>query len=90
MTQKLRDVKRGRPFPKDPDRKARVMAVVWDRGLSVSDLANSMDVDQSTLSKVIWGVRRSPVMETRIAAYFGMTRDELFPRKRAESRRDAA
>lgn len=81
MAQRMRDVKQGRPYPKDWQRKQAVMVKLMERHLSISDLANQLGVKQGNLSCVIWGVRKSPVMETRIAEFFGLTRDQLFPRK---------
>jgi len=90
MAQRLRDVKRGRPYPKDWERKKRVMALIWKHGLSITRLAEKIDAHQGTVSDVIWGVRHSQVMETRIAEFFGMSREELFPRRQTVSKREAA
>lgn len=71
-----------RPYPKDWERKLRVIGKLYERGVTAQALADSIGVQKSHLSEVIWGTRKSPIMETRIAEYFGMTREELFPKKK--------
>lgn len=81
MAQTIRDVKQGRPYPKDWQRKQAVMMKLMERRMTISELAVQLGVHCGNLSDVIWGVRKSPVMEKRIAEFFGLTRDQLFPRK---------
>ena len=69
----------GRPYPKDLDRACRVKVELAKRNMSISDLAYHLSVPQSNLSDVINGRRRSPKTESRIAAYFGLPREDLFP-----------
>jgi len=76
----------GRPYPKDWERKFRVMSKLHERKLTITDLVRDLHAHQGHLSEVIWGVRRSPVMEERIAKYFGMTREELFPKPKRVAR----
>jgi lambda repressor-like predicted transcriptional regulator len=71
----------GRPHPKDWERKLRVMALLYERGLNITRLSEALGVSRPHLNEVICGTRRSPVGETRIAAYFGMARFDLFPKK---------
>lgn len=90
MSQRLQDVKNCRPYPRDWRRKQRVMDLLFRHQMTISGLARELRVDQGTLSKVIWGTRKSPVMETRIAEYFSLTREQLFPRNEFKRGRNAA
>jgi plasmid maintenance system antidote protein VapI len=47
--------------------------------MTVSELAEALGIHQGNLSSVINGTRRSPKTEERIAAYFALPRQELFP-----------
>jgi plasmid maintenance system antidote protein VapI len=49
----------------------------WD--MAVSDLARALHMHQGNLSSIINGIRRSKKTEEKIAAYFGLSRRELFP-----------
>ena len=81
MAQDLVKVKCGRPFPKDWERKRLVMNELYKRGMRMSDLAQELGMKQSQLSFVIWGIRISPKNEEAIASFFGLKREELFPKR---------
>ncbi len=78
----MNEIKRqvgGRPYPKDIERLCRVKVELARRNMTISDLSNKLDINRGTLSCVISGRRRSPKTEERVAAYFGMRREDLFP-----------
>jgi plasmid maintenance system antidote protein VapI len=70
---------RGRPYPKDFERRRLVRVELAMRDMTVTDLAEALGVKRSNLSSVINGARRSRKTEEKIAAYFGKDRLELFP-----------
>jgi transcriptional regulator with XRE-family HTH domain len=75
----------GRPYPPDTERRVRVRIELARRDMTVSDLARALGMAQSLTSEIINGTRRSPKTEEKIAAFFGLPREELFPsRKKAE------
>jgi plasmid maintenance system antidote protein VapI len=49
--------------------------------MTISDLARALGIKRPAVSAVINGTRLSPKTEEKIAAYFGMARQELFPRR---------
>ena len=74
-------MKRGRPYPPDRERRIRIKTELALRDMTISDLAGALGINRGTLSAVINGTRRSPKAEEKIAAWFGMTREALFPRR---------
>jgi plasmid maintenance system antidote protein VapI len=69
----------GRPYPKDIERKMLVMQRLYANEMTQDELADAVGIQKSHLSEIIWGTRRSPATETRIAAFFGLRREDLFP-----------
>jgi hypothetical protein len=49
--------------------------------MTITDLSQALGMNLGSLSALISGRRRSAKAETRIAAYFGKERFELFPRR---------
>ena len=72
-------MKRGRPYPPDKERRVRVKIELARRDMTISDLARALGVNRGHLSETISGTRRSLKAEEKIAAYFGLSRRELFP-----------
>ena len=69
-----------RPYPFDFERKQKVMQAMYDNGIStLAELAKKTMVNYKVLHEVINGTRRSPVNEQRIAAFFNMQPQALFP-----------
>jgi len=66
-------------YPKDWERRRLVKIELAKRDMTITDLAVSLGMNRGYVSDVICGVRRSRVNETKIAAFFGLTREELFP-----------
>lgn len=89
-----------RPYPIDVERKTRVMVELAKRGMTITDLALHLNIDQGYLSKLISGRDLSDVNEEVIARFFHMPKDYLFPprsgveimamREAEEQRRGAA
>ena len=72
-------VRFGRPYPFDLERKQKIERVMFRVGIkTVSDLAKKLNMKQGNLSEIINGTRISRGIEERIAAFFGMKREELF------------
>jgi transcriptional regulator with XRE-family HTH domain len=69
----------GRPYPKDPERRMRVKVELAKRDMTISDLSKEVGVNRCYLNDLINGTRRSLKNEERIAAFFGMSREALFP-----------
>ena len=74
-------MKRGRPYTPDRERRIRIKTELARRNMTISDLAGALGMHQGNLSSVINGVRRSPKTEEKIAAWFGVARESLFPRR---------
>lgn len=69
-----------RPYPVDIERLRNVRRVLIDFGInSVSELARKTNISQAILSQIISGTRHSIKTENKIAAFFGMEHDALFP-----------
>ena len=69
-----------RPYPVDIERRRNVRRALIDfRVNSVSELARKMNISQPVLAEVISGTRHSTTIENKIAAFFGMEHDALFP-----------
>lgn len=68
-----------RPYPFDLERKRHVQKVMDNSQIkSTVDLARKLKINYKVLSEIINGTRISRGIEERIAAFFGMKREELF------------
>ena len=74
-------MKRGRPYPPDRERRIRIKTELALRDMTVSDLARALNVNRGHLSETIGGTRRTKSTEEKIAAWFGVPREALFPRR---------
>lgn len=69
-----------RPYPKDIERIFNVKAAMARHKIkSVSELAKRINIARVVLNEIINGTRRSPVNEARIARFFNMPVEALFP-----------
>ncbi len=73
-----------RPFPVDKDRQARCKRVLSDCGMTQNELALHLGVSKVLISNVISGKQLSVTTEKKIAAFFGLPREALFPLRTAE------
>jgi plasmid maintenance system antidote protein VapI len=73
--------RKGRPYPKDPERRRRVRIELAKRDMTTIALARELQLCPSHLFEIISGTRISPKTEAKIAAYFGLPAEALFPRK---------
>lgn len=71
-----------RPYPIDPVRRARCMAVLEQKAMTITELARLIGADQSNINKVILGRMISPAYEARIAEVLGVPQERLFPPRR--------
>ncbi len=68
-----------RPYPFDLERKRHVQKVMDNSQIkSTVDLARKLRINYTVLTEIINGTRISRGIEERIAAFFGMKREELF------------
>jgi lambda repressor-like predicted transcriptional regulator len=67
-----------RTHPKDWNRRARVIAALAEKEMSLKDLAEELDVSQGYISAIVWGTRRLHSAEANIAIVLGKSCDELF------------
>lgn len=69
-----------RPYPVDIERRRNVRRAMlnFDIG-SIQDLSVRMGIDRSVLTSIISGTRHSIETENKIASFFGMEHDALFP-----------
>lgn len=69
-----------RPYPVDIERRRNVRRAMLNANIdSIKELAMLIGLPVSTLSEVISGIRHSITIENKIAAFFGMEHDALFP-----------
>lgn len=69
-----------RPYPFDLERKQNVERVMYQHGYkTLDDLSKAVNISKTVLCEVINGTRLSAKTEKRIAQFFGMRREELFP-----------
>ena len=69
-----------RPYPKDIERLFNVKkAMAKFKISSVSELAGKLKINYKVLTEIINGTRRSLINEKRVAAFFKMPVEELFP-----------
>lgn len=64
--------------PKDWDRRARVVAALSERRMSLTELSALLEVSPSYVSTIIWGRRRLASAEKAIAKALHKSRAELF------------
>lgn len=75
---------RRRPYPFDLERKQAVERAMYKAGIKTqTELADRLGIKQQALNAVINGTRISFPTEERIARFFGMSREELFPERSA-------
>lgn len=72
-----------RPFPIDRERQRRCMELLESLGMTTSELAMHLGISQPLVSNVISGRQLSPTNENRIADFFGVPHDALFPPRTA-------
>lgn len=81
MTEKSQLVKRKNPnriFPKDWDRRTRVIAVLSQKHMTQEELARKLEVSEAYVSATIWGHRRLYSIESAIAQELNCTWESLF------------
>jgi transcriptional regulator with XRE-family HTH domain len=76
-----------RPYPLDHERRRRVLVELALRDMNLSGLARALGIQRSFVSEVVSGRRRSPATERRIADFFELPADELFPPRTVEELR---
>jgi lambda repressor-like predicted transcriptional regulator len=78
MDQLRKSRKRAHLHPKDWERRARVIAALSERRMTITTLASKVERSQGYVSAVIWGVDRYFSIETAIANALGSSWHELF------------
>ena len=73
-----------RPYPLDRERRRRVLVVLAERDITISDLARSLGLSRPLISYVISGRRLSTKTEQQIANFLGKSADDLFPYRTPE------
>lgn len=69
-----------RPYPVDIERRRNVRRAMLNMGIeSIKELSEKTGLDRSVLTSIISGTRHSIKTENKIAAFFGMEHDALFP-----------
>lgn len=68
-----------RPFPFDPERKMRCMQVLRSYDMSITELAQNIGIRKTHLSNLISGRDLSSMYEEKIAHFFEVEKDVLFP-----------
>ena len=69
-----------RPYPVHIERRRNVRREMLNMGIeSIQELSVRMGIDRSVLTSIISGTRHSIETENKIAAFFGMEHDALFP-----------
>lgn len=87
MDQIKKSRKRAHLHSKDWERRARIVAALSERRMTITELANYIERSQGYVSAVIWGVDRFHSIETEIAAALDKSWEELFaPDGEAEGR----
>ena len=70
-----------RPFPIDRERKERCLSLLDSYSMTITELASHLGVHKMLISNVISGKQPSPTNETRIAQFFGVPKNYLFPER---------
>lgn len=71
-----------RPYPIDPVRRARCMAVLEAMAMNITELGRKTGIARESVSRVISGRMISPAYEARIAEVLGVPQERLFPPRR--------
>lgn len=77
----LNSTRGARPFPIDKERQERCLAALKQHHMTAAELALHLGVSKVYISQVLSGRDISPATESRIAAFFGVPQDALFPRR---------
>ena len=70
-----------RPFPLDKERKERCLSILNNYAMTITELASHIGVHKMLISNVISGKQPSPTNEARIAQFFGVPQNYLFPER---------
>lgn len=70
-----------RPFPIDKERQCRCQTVLSQLNMTVTELAQIMGWQKSYMSRLISGRELSVKNETRVANFFGVPVDFMFPQR---------
>lgn len=73
-----------RPFPLDKDRQNRCREVLESYGMTQEELGLHLGVSKQYVSAVIQGRKLSNSTETRIAEFFNLPREAMFPERSVE------
>ena len=69
-----------RPYPVDIERRRNVRRAMLNRGIeSIQELSRRTGITRTTIVHIISGTRHSIKTENKIASFFGMEHDALFP-----------
>lgn len=68
-----------RPFPIDRDRQTRCMQLLDSCGMTITELATHLCLSKVYVSEVISGRRLTESGEKKIADFFGVPREAIFP-----------
>lgn len=72
-----------RPFPIDRERQKRCTELLESCGMTITELAMHLSFNKGYVSKIVSGREISPSNEQRIADFFGVPHDALFPPRTA-------
>ena len=76
-------VRGSRPFPIDHERQRRCSELLESLGMTITELAMHMGTSRQYISNLLSGRNLSPDAEARIADFFGVPHDALFPPRTA-------
>ena len=72
-----------RPFPIDRERQKRCTELLESCGMTITELAMHIGTSRQYISNILSGRNLSPKSEQRIADFFGVPHDVLFPLRTA-------
>lgn len=72
-----------RPFPIDRERQRRCMELLESLGMTQGELALHIGISRPYIVNILSGREISPTNENRIAAFFGVPHDAIFPPRTA-------
>lgn len=72
-----------RPFPIDRERQKRCTELLESCGMTITELAMHIGTSRQYISNILSGRNLSPKSEQRIADFFGVPHDALFPPRTA-------